>query len=126
MASTETTTHEESKHFSEPPVLESLVKADQLKDFAISANLAVPDPLLEKLADLKAGRSLSDMDLQAEADKILRDLTVRRILPRFLAGVARRMSSTVIDEYGEVLTPQEIESFFGKEEVASPGLPIDR
>lgn len=49
-----------------------------------------------------------------------------RVLPRVLAAVVRRVSSNIVDEYRSVLTPQELELFFGKDEIASPGLPIDR
>lgn len=49
-----------------------------------------------------------------------------RVLPRLLAAAARRMASKVIEEYRSVLTPQELELFFGGDEIAAPGLPVDR
>ncbi len=49
-----------------------------------------------------------------------------RVLPRLLAAAARRMASKVVEEYRSVLTPQELELFFGEDEIGSPGLPIDR
>lgn len=51
---------------------------------------------------------------------------IGKIVPRYLAGAARRLGSNVINEYRTVLTPQELELFFGGREVDSPGLPIDR
>lgn len=50
---------------------------------------------------------------------------VGRVLPRLLAIAARRVASKVIDEYRTVLAPEELELFFGENEIASPGLPID-
>ncbi len=49
-----------------------------------------------------------------------------RVLPRFLAAAARRLGGRVIEEYGRVLSPPELALFFGADEVASPGLPVDR
>lgn len=49
-----------------------------------------------------------------------------RSFPRLLAATARRLASKVIKEYRSVLTPQELDQFFGEDEIASPGLPVDR
>lgn len=51
---------------------------------------------------------------------------VARVLPNYLAGVAKRLASSVIEEYSAVLTPEELRLFFGEEEAESPGLPVNR
>lgn len=49
-----------------------------------------------------------------------------KALPRFLASTAHRLAAGVIEDYEKILTPREMDSFFGEEEVLAPGLPIDQ
>jgi len=51
---------------------------------------------------------------------------LRRIWPGRLPGAAQALAADVVAEYGKVLNPQELERYFGAEEVRHPGLPIDR
>ncbi|HTT12128.1 MAG TPA: hypothetical protein VMG60_14650 [Burkholderiaceae bacterium] len=49
-----------------------------------------------------------------------------RLVPRtFLARRANRVARFVVDEYAKALTPDELEAYFGADEVASPSLPVD-
>jgi hypothetical protein len=41
------------------------------------------------------------------------------------AGQAKRLASFVIQEYAKVLDADELARYFGEEEVANPGLPMD-
>lgn len=42
------------------------------------------------------------------------------------AHTARALARSAVADYAKVLSKAELEAFFGKEEAASPGLPVDR
>jgi hypothetical protein len=46
--------------------------------------------------------------------------------PRRLHARASRIARFVVDEYAKVLTAEELEAFFGQDEVRDPTLPLDR
>jgi hypothetical protein len=50
---------------------------------------------------------------------------IKRLLGLSLAPEARGLAGYVIDEYAKVLSHEELEAFFGREEVRNPGLPLD-
>lgn len=50
---------------------------------------------------------------------------IKRLLGLSLVPEARGLAGYVIDEYAKVLSHEELEAFFGPEEVRSPGLPLD-
>ena len=45
--------------------------------------------------------------------------------PRMLHGRANRIARFLVDEYGKVLTPDELGAYFGADEVVNPSLPLD-
>lgn len=45
--------------------------------------------------------------------------------PRQFIGSANRVAKFVVAEYGKVLAPDELEAYFGADEVAYPSLPLD-
>lgn len=45
--------------------------------------------------------------------------------PRLLQGQVNRIARILVDEYGKVLTPNELEAYFGADEVPNPSLPLD-
>jgi hypothetical protein len=47
------------------------------------------------------------------------------LTPRLLLGRANRIARFVVDEYAKVLTPDELEAYFGVDMVANPSLPLD-
>lgn len=49
----------------------------------------------------------------------------RRFLARGLAREAQGVARELVQEYGRVLSPAELEDFLGREEVRDPALPID-
>jgi hypothetical protein len=50
---------------------------------------------------------------------------LRRLFPAALARAGQRMASFVVAEYATVLRPEELEAYFGADEVRAPGLPVD-
>jgi len=50
---------------------------------------------------------------------------LRRLLPGGVARGADRTARLVVDEYAKVLSPAELEAFFGPDEVRNPSLPVD-
>ena len=50
---------------------------------------------------------------------------VKKLLRRSIAQEAQGLAQYLVDEYAKVLTPSELERFFGKAEARSPALPFD-
>ena len=50
---------------------------------------------------------------------------LRRIFAKSLVSDAQGLAGYLVREYAKVLNQEELESFFGKEEVANPALPVD-
>jgi hypothetical protein len=51
---------------------------------------------------------------------------VGRFVPRWLHRRANRVAKFVVDEYAKVLTRDELQAYFGEDEVENPSLPDDR
>ncbi len=49
----------------------------------------------------------------------------RRIFKKVFVHGARNLAGYLVDEYAKVLSQEELEMFFGKEEAENPTLPID-
>lgn len=50
----------------------------------------------------------------------------RRLLPGALERGAQGLAGYLVDEYAKILSPGELESYFGETEARTPRLPIDR
>lgn len=51
---------------------------------------------------------------------------LRFLSPKRLNRGAERIAQFVVDEYAKELTPQELEAYFGQEEVQHPALPLQQ
>lgn len=49
----------------------------------------------------------------------------RHIFKKALVRSAQNLAGYLVDEYAKVLSPDELEMFFGKNELENPNLPID-
>lgn len=49
----------------------------------------------------------------------------RRFFSKVFAHSAQNLAGYVVDEYAKVLSREELEKYFGKDEVRNPALPID-
>jgi hypothetical protein len=63
--------------------------------------------------------------LDRKRAKLMAAYLLKRLFGQSLAPQARGLAGYVVDQYATVLNPSELESFFGAEEVRSPGLPVD-
>lgn len=63
--------------------------------------------------------------LERKRLKMLATYLLKRLFRQSLAPQARGLAGYIVDQYATVLSPAELECFFGAEEVRSPGLPVD-
>jgi hypothetical protein len=63
--------------------------------------------------------------VQAKRLRLMLGYLFRRFLARGVAQKAQGVARELVREYGRVLSPAELEDFFGCEEVENPALPID-
>src|SRR5437899_6358553 len=67
--------------------------------------------------------------LQERVEKRRRGLIVWHLLSRMWGGALERraqgLARFLVREYAEVLTPAELESYFGSEEARNPALPVE-
>lgn len=64
--------------------------------------------------------------LERKRIKLMATYLLKRLFGQSLAPQARGLAGYVVDQYATVLSPSELEKFFGVEEVRSPGLPLDK
>lgn len=62
--------------------------------------------------------------VESKRVRLLMKHLVRRLFTRSLVRDAQGLAGYLVDEYAKVLSTNELESFFGPEEVHSPGLPV--
>jgi len=101
------------------PAQETQVRRQEL-DLAIQHRLG---------RDFPRQRSDALWEIQQRVEKKRRRLIWKYLLKglfgRTVAGEAQGLAGELVGEYAKVLSPAELERFFGAEEVRHPALPID-
>ena len=63
--------------------------------------------------------------LERKRVRLMATYLLKRLFGKSLVPQARGLAGYVVDQYATVLSPAELESFFGADEVRSPNLPVD-
>jgi hypothetical protein len=65
-------------------------------------------------------------DVERKRGRLVLKYLFRKLFAKSLAKDAQGLARYLVSEYAKVLSPPELEKFFGEEESRHPSLPIDR